>query len=144
MLLTTERADQKRSSHVSLAGRMAADQALSGTALLLASSRDRITTAPSIMMNMMTIMIAISISLLYAIDICMLIAMYNSLFIYVSMYEYNMHLCMLLVHSSVWGWRQWAENTDSGRFHLSAANSCRLVNERYIWDLLVGPKGKTR
>lgn len=103
MLLTTERADQKRSSHVSLAGRVAADQALSGTALLLASSRDRITTAPSIMMNMMTIMIAISISLLYAIDICMLIAMYNSLFIYVSMYKYNMHLCMLLVHSSVWG-----------------------------------------
>lgn len=58
---------------------------LSGTAQVLASSRDRITTTPSIMMNMMTIMIAIlltiSISSLYAIDICMLIAMYNSLYI---------------------------------------------------------------
>lgn len=32
---------------------------LSGTAQVLASLRDRITTTPSIMMNMMTIMIAI-------------------------------------------------------------------------------------
>lgn len=34
-------------------------QPLSGTAQVLASLRDRITTTPSIMMNMMTIMIAI-------------------------------------------------------------------------------------
>lgn len=38
---------------------------------------------------MIAILLTISISLLYAIDICTLIAMYNSLFIYVSMYEYN-------------------------------------------------------
>lgn len=35
------------------------DEPLSGTAQVLASLRDRITTTPSIMMNMMTIMIAI-------------------------------------------------------------------------------------
>lgn len=35
------------------------NQPLSGTAQVLASLRDRITTTPSIMMNIMTIMIAI-------------------------------------------------------------------------------------
>lgn len=54
-----------RRSQVSFAGRSAAvlgllvNEPSSGTAQVLASSRDRITTTPSIMMNMMTIMIAI-------------------------------------------------------------------------------------
>lgn len=95
--------------------------------LILASWRHRITTTPSIMMNMMTIMIAIYFYFfsIYAIDICMLIAMYNSLYMYP---------CMNIIINSeyVCAGRQWAERLNVRTFH--------SVYFNVVWALLVSLK----
>lgn len=94
-LLTTSLLSQESGPRAPSGWSRIYEQALvSGMTQVSALLKDRITTTSSIMMNMMTIMIAIYYDYFYFSPICywytyMLIAMYNSLFIYVFMYEYN-------------------------------------------------------